>query len=1077
MKKIYSLVLFVFTFLSIRAQVAQPTDIPKVVPPSPNAASLGKYGDIPVGLYTGSPNINLPLFDIRCGSFSLPISLSYQSQGMKVEEKAGWVGLNWSLNAGGVITRSVRGGADENGYWTYASWTNDYIASDYNRTMSVCSGLFDTQPDIFYFNFAGYSGKFVLDATAQHVAHIIPYQNLKIIHGTTLGNFEIIDANGIRYVFNDIESTTDDNNPPVIRYYKSAWYLSKIITPAGEINFTYSNDKSYYVQFNETDHAVINQADESATWFRPTYQGKYDYMDIDSKVLSEINTPTEKIKFISAQDRADMPTANRLQSVVLQDNNAVPKKKFTFVQSYFGNANSNIPEDKRLKLDEIVESSLDDALSKRHILEYYTPSLVPSVKSLSQDYWGFYNGKSNNSMLTYLDPLIYGTYIANQASSFYGDRTPVFENSRVGTLKKITYPTGGTSELIYEANDYGYVSGLGPINEPEKAKQTVTAQAKISGTTNIPTNTRTFSIAENENISITFQGSYTNPPPVENGPTITINRIETNGSRTKIAQRFVINTTETIIQFVTAGNYEVIASVDGSNQIATATIGYMAPTGNVIINKITGGVRIKQIINVDPNTGMQLVKSYDYKLKDEPNRSSGVLTAEPIFVEDKVPYKVRTSSSTNYLGFTQGSHVGYAMVVERANGPIDVGRTEYYYTSAKNYENIYGSNYRVTDINSVPIQSVYSKKYVTDYDVCRGLLIKELFYNSQDQLIKEINTDYNLPDAINPDPLTANYYELKSKVGTYYRACVINCAQCYCASSSTNCTTCYAYALDKFYLTDTKIICPWIYKTHTTETIYDPYGLNLFTISTNYFYDNPSHAQITRTSISNSKGETIKIVNKYAPDKSQIGSLSATASAALDAMITANKIGPIIESEKYNGASLLSRVRTDYRIWDANNKIIEPEFVNVQNGTNPSENRSQFFNYDNKENILEQAKLNDVHEVYIWGYNKQYPVAKIIGTDYNTAIAFVDTTVLNNPASDQQLRDELNKIRTGLAANNAMIMTYTYSPLLGITSETDANNRTTYYEYDGLGRLKLVKDKDGKILKQYDYQYQKPVTQ
>jgi len=1076
MKKAYTFFLFVLQFLSSYAQVAQPTDIPKIIPPSPNAASLGKYGDIPVSLYTGMPNVSLPLFEVKYGNFSLPVSLSYQSQGMKVEEKAGWVGLNWALNAGGVITRSVRGNADENGYWNYASWTNEYIAADYNRTMSVCTGDFDMQPDMFYFNFAGYSGKFVIDATPQRTAHIMPFQNLKIIHGASLENFEVVDANGIRYLFNDVETTTDDNYPPIIRYYKSAWYLSKIITPAGEITFTYSNDKSYYVQFNESDHAVMNPADESAIWFRPTYQGKYTYMDIDSRVLSEINTPVEKVKFTSSLDRQDMPTAARLQSIVIQDNNGVIKKKFALVQSYFGNtASSATPEEKRLKLDQVVESSPDNVWSKTHTLEYYDPTLVPSVKSLSQDYWGFYNGISNNSMLVKLDPLIYGTYVANQAAAFQGDRTPVFEKSRIGALKKITYPTGGSAEFDYETIDYGYIGGT-PINEQEKVLETLTAQARISGTINIPTNTKTFSIAENGNIGLTFQGSYTNPPPVENGPAITINKIETNGSRTRIVQRSMINTTETVNQFLTVGNYEVIASVDGSGQMATATIKYWVFTGNIIKNKMAGGIRIRQIINTDPVSNTQNTKLYEYRSKAEADRSIGVLTVEPIFVEDKSPYKIRTSASTNYLGLTQGSHIAYAMVTEKQTGSSNVGKKEYYYTSARDYGNQFGANYRITDLNAVTIQSVYSAKYVTDYDVCRGLQVKELSYNAQDQLVKEVNTDYNLPTAIIPDSLPKNYFELKSKAGTFYRACVINCAQCYCASPAGNCATCYAYTLDRFYLTDTKIICPWIYRTRTTEKTYDPNGLNPFTLTTDYFYDNPVHAQPTRVQMVNSKQETLKIVNKYPSDKSQIAGLSTTAATALDAMVAANKIGPVIETEKYNGSVLSSRKRVDYKIWDATTQIIEPEFISEQNGGSALEKRIQFYNYDNKVNILEQGKFNDVHEVYIWGYNKQYPVAKVIGVDYNTAIAYVDQNILLNPTSDQQLRDELNKIRTGLIGK-ALITTYTYLPLVGATSETDPLGNTTYYEYDSFNRLRLVKDKNGKVLKQHDYQYQKPIAQ
>jgi len=56
--------------------------------------------------------------------------------------------------------------------------------------------------------------------------------------------------------------------------------------------------------------------------------------------------------------------------------------------------------------------------------------------------------------------------------------------------------------------------------------------------------------------------------------------------------------------------------------------------------------------------------------------------------------------------------------------------------------------------------------------------------------------------------------------------------------------------------------------------------------------------------------------------------------------------------------------------------------------------------------------------------------------------------------------------------SDALMTTFTFSPLVGKTSETDPSGKTTTYEYDGLGRLLYVRDQDGNILKQYDYQFQ-----
>lgn len=89
---------------------------------SATAASLGKFGDIPVSLYTGTPNISIPLHEVNSRSLSIPLSMSYHASGIKVEEIAGWVGLGWALDTGGVITRTIRGIPDEFplGYYHHA---------------------------------------------------------------------------------------------------------------------------------------------------------------------------------------------------------------------------------------------------------------------------------------------------------------------------------------------------------------------------------------------------------------------------------------------------------------------------------------------------------------------------------------------------------------------------------------------------------------------------------------------------------------------------------------------------------------------------------------------------------------------------------------------------------------------------------------------------------------------------------------------------------------------------------------------------------------------------------------------
>src|SRR5688572_30149168 len=98
----------------------------KVIPPSPEASSLGKYGDHTVSLYTGQQQIDIPIFSISESDINLPISLSYSTGGIKADEVASWAGLGWTLNAGGVVSRSMRGLPDEfdNGFLEFRQTTS-----------------------------------------------------------------------------------------------------------------------------------------------------------------------------------------------------------------------------------------------------------------------------------------------------------------------------------------------------------------------------------------------------------------------------------------------------------------------------------------------------------------------------------------------------------------------------------------------------------------------------------------------------------------------------------------------------------------------------------------------------------------------------------------------------------------------------------------------------------------------------------------------------------------------------------------------------------------------------------------
>lgn len=56
----------------------------------------------------------------------------------------------------------------------------------------------------------------------------------------------------------------------------------------------------------------------------------------------------------------------------------------------------------------------------------------------------------------------------------------------------------------------------------------------------------------------------------------------------------------------------------------------------------------------------------------------------------------------------------------------------------------------------------------------------------------------------------------------------------------------------------------------------------------------------------------------------------------------------------------------------------------------------------------------------------------------------------------------------------ALMTTYTHEPLIGLLSQCDPVDRISYYEYDAIGRLLLIRDQDRNIIKTFEYKYKTP---
>ena len=276
--------LLIISLISVTCYAQNPNSNGPIIPLTPNAASLGKFGDTQIGLYTGQANVSIPLYSINYSTLTVPIGLTYNYSGLKVEEYPSWVGTGWTLNATGVITRQTRSLMDEstNGFngqtqkgLAVSVYIADYLATQgssspdwpafYARNQAFLTGVkdgnYDTEPDMFVFHFPGGSGKFFFDqsqcGTVDKIAIPIPHQNLKIkahfnysaVHSTKIGaieNFEITDEKGNVFVFSVLEEGVEErleiDGGNVSESFGNAWYLSSIRDPFNNtINYQYGS--------------------------------------------------------------------------------------------------------------------------------------------------------------------------------------------------------------------------------------------------------------------------------------------------------------------------------------------------------------------------------------------------------------------------------------------------------------------------------------------------------------------------------------------------------------------------------------------------------------------------------------------------------------------------------------------------------------------------------------------------------------------------------------------------------------------------------------------------------------------
>lgn len=507
-------------FIIVEAQSQIGTDyLPNVIPPSPNAAALMKFSDVPVSPYTGTADVTVPIYTIKLRGLDVPISISYHTGGVKLKEEASWVGLGWALNAGGMISRTIMDEDDFNmgvPYFTtavpqlsgdmtnyhpsqpsidpvignnFVSFFCNYLANttsgneDFtNAYAGISSGSrppYDMEPDQFSYNFPGHSGKFILTRAGGVV--IQKQENIAIsFQGTgTNVSFTITDDQGNKFYFAQTETVQPSGSGQV---YVSTWLLTKIVTElqdSATFNYTPGGASvSTQADINQTYAyaGICTQGSHPLT----TYQGgpnQYGEVSLQSIVFNN-----GELLFYSDNKRSDLFGGLKLDSVQLYSKNAAGiltyQKQHNFYYTYFNSvfnpsyqSGTDSLEYLRLKLDSVKEVSGGISIPPYSFTyNSINPGLGSAKHSFNTDHWGYYNGTSNTTFIPTMtlefSPVNFGAGIVPTIFTFTGgNRNPNLEFMEGFSLQQVNYPTGGYSVFNYQANDYDYTSSnTGPSN-------------------------------------------------------------------------------------------------------------------------------------------------------------------------------------------------------------------------------------------------------------------------------------------------------------------------------------------------------------------------------------------------------------------------------------------------------------------------------------------------------------------------------------------------------------------------------------------------------------------------------------
>ena len=976
--------------------------------PSPQTSDFVKYGNLPVSHYTGNLNLQVPIYNYSDKDFNIDVSLGFNSSGFVANKQPGIVGMNWFLNAGGAITRSIKGVPDDfeknvslkrymNGLWVGLKRdANTYLTSEiYNFTRgdstlhldwvlgSTEPNHYETTSDIYTFNFTGYSGKFIIGP--DKIAHVFNTESPNTFdidlsgysdqHGTSFypnNNSTIIikTGDGCKYTFggsiekleysmeiniNDpLDSPAVPHNPTIV-----SWHLKEIESPNGrKVIFEYRPFTLNPLSL-DTYNYILSRYPKS-------YSEHFDTYTSYSLLVS---------KFSSSGYVSEDPNYELLKTVYLN----------------------------KIKIGVDFEISFN--YSEKGKKFYQTLVMDPSLART----YGQKNLKLDNIVVK-----SYGNTIKNAD----------FTYSYKGSLNKERLFLDAVQITGMQPHTFSYVTG----NFPSPTTRGMDYWGFWKGVDD-----ETYALIPSLSLDELGNLSYTNDKREPNTSTGIFNL----GLLNKVTYP--------------TGGYTLIEYEPHrfTQKLDRRSDNAFLPKLYTTTESYAGGARVKKITDYI-GTSQYNEREFIYKNNYNPNvsgsgTSSGVLLNWPRYIyafsstfypEHNATNVVQTNSLGISINATDNEYITYSHVVEKKT---DNSYTEFQYSDyvsnpddvIQGSMNTWITNNYITEPYNFYV-NIYRQPNCKSYE--RGKLKKKISYSSNGYPVSEESFIYN-----------------RSVNENYVASILLSGDKFYSRKDYT-----YQYVLKYDTIKNYSLNADGTYSSSFIQSVSE------------YDYNSFSLLSLKKTQKSNNLWNSEKYY--YPHDYTSVENCST--------LIYNHIIAKPIDVRTYNGTRLISGEQTKYNDYGQPTDLynFESSATDIAfSTTNPfTFTHKQTIAYDAYKKPIKVNSDNDIYTHYIWGYNKQYPVAKIVTPLDTTISIIVEDISLSKSDLLASIKNDVLYLKGLLPFKNKVnyqVTIYTYKPLVGMTSQTDPTGITTYFQYDSFGRLEFVKDHDEKLLKKNVYHY------